>query len=686
MVSIKMLTAVAAVMAVPCTFAATGKNPGQPNIRTMNGKVLFDTGSGAILTLESSQPLSCPEQKTTPAPPSPPKKEAITATVAADKVGWFEAAPELMPRYSEPGADRYVYALGVGLGGKLFYNPRAKRVFECKFVALGGSKSKLETTSGFVVKSKEMHGEMFYDVACLVPEVSQPPAKYTLSVHYKGESIEFIGAKGNSDFELTSYVTKFSYSGSKGVVTVTGAGLDSAGKYKCVFLHAGANTDATASVVDTTQATCPVPAFTSSKREAAVKVSLFDLSLKAAVKLQGSANEIAVDTCADGVKNNAETDVDCGGSQCPGCGVQKACGKKSDCDSQEELICESKKCIVPDKDGDGQSEAEGDCDDTNPKIYKGAKEVRDGLDNDCDGKGMDGDFETSALGKGVLANGHPVTSQSEWEFTEFILKKGLNMRPFNAQNPFTIWSIKKAVIAGDVNFFGGGGARSIQAYSYKNVEGGQAGPGGNNHEGATGPGGCNNQGNSNFAGKGPGGGVAAQCTSYGPGGSGAGHQAQGATGGRSPNYGGPPGGKAYGSDDKPTMSPGSGGGAGAYGSARNQGGSAGGGGGGTFHLVAPSIEVSGQIFVNGGNGGTQGGNSGDGGTGGGGSGGTVWLESSDKKGTIKVTGVINAAGGKGGRILHRGGTGGNGSEGRIWYNRDVGTAGNLVGWKKKYSD
>ena len=70
---------------------------------------------GAILTLESSQPLSCPAQKTTTqgtttaAPPAPPKKEAVKATVAADKVGWFEAAPELMPRYSEPGVDRYVY-------------------------------------------------------------------------------------------------------------------------------------------------------------------------------------------------------------------------------------------------------------------------------------------------------------------------------------------------------------------------------------------------------------------------------------------------------------------------------------------------------------------------------------------------------------------------------------------------
>jgi hypothetical protein len=39
-----------------------------------------------------------------------------------------------------------------------------------------------------------------------------------------------------------------------------------------------------------------------------------------------------------------------------------------------------------DRDGDGQSIAQGDCDDTNPAVKKGAVEIcGDGLDNDCDG-------------------------------------------------------------------------------------------------------------------------------------------------------------------------------------------------------------------------------------------------------------------------------------------------------------
>ena len=314
-------------------------------------------------------------------------------------------------------------------------------------------------------------------------------------------------------------------------------------------------------------------------------------------------------------------------------------------------ICEGKKCIVPDKDGDGQSEAEGDCDDSNPKVFKGAKEVRDGLDNDCDGKGMDGDFDLNKV------NG---ASQTEWEFTEFKLTASQQLRPMSMKSPVTFYSVKKAVVekGAKVAFQGATGARSIQAYTYRDVAGGVAGPGAGSNRGATGPGGCHSQNHPSYRGIGTGGGQHAQCTSYGPGGSGAGHQAKGGQGGRSPNHNGPPGGNAYGSDSTPALSPGSGGGAGGYGGARNQGGSAGGGGGGTFRLVAPSIDIKGEISVRGGDGGMQGGNSGDGGTGGGGSGGTIWLTVSDPKGTLSVTGTCVAEGGKGGRILYRGGTGG----------------------------
>ena len=40
----------------------------------------------------------------------------------------------------------------------------------------------------------------------------------------------------------------------------------------------------------------------------------------------------------------------------------------------------------PDRDGDGLTEADGDCDDRDPWVYPDAEEWPDGADNDCDGQ------------------------------------------------------------------------------------------------------------------------------------------------------------------------------------------------------------------------------------------------------------------------------------------------------------
>lgn len=46
-------------------------------------------------------------------------------------------------------------------------------------------------------------------------------------------------------------------------------------------------------------------------------------------------------TCSDSVKNQAETDVDCGSTTCPQCNVGKKCQINSDCTTG---ICKSFIC------------------------------------------------------------------------------------------------------------------------------------------------------------------------------------------------------------------------------------------------------------------------------------------------------------------------------------------------------
>jgi len=71
--------------------------------------------------------------------------------------------------------------------------------------------------------------------------------------------------------------------------------------------------------------------------------SAVDAGVDAAAPDAGAADVVveAPDTCADGVKDGAETDVDCGGGACPSCADGRACAAKSDCQS---LACSAGVC------------------------------------------------------------------------------------------------------------------------------------------------------------------------------------------------------------------------------------------------------------------------------------------------------------------------------------------------------
>lgn len=55
-------------------------------------------------------------------------------------------------------------------------------------------------------------------------------------------------------------------------------------------------------------------------------------------------NTCAAPECSDTVKNGNESDIDCGGGQCPGCPVGNACAIGKDCKS---AVCENGACVAP---------------------------------------------------------------------------------------------------------------------------------------------------------------------------------------------------------------------------------------------------------------------------------------------------------------------------------------------------
>ena len=67
-----------------------------------------------------------------------------------------------------------------------------------------------------------------------------------------------------------------------------------------------------------------------------------------------------VNPCADGIKNNEETDVDCGGLTCAKCALGRACLSGSDClkNSCQNQVCSEPSCTNGAMDGE---ETAPDC-------------------------------------------------------------------------------------------------------------------------------------------------------------------------------------------------------------------------------------------------------------------------------------------------------------------------------------
>jgi hypothetical protein len=131
----------------------------------------------------------------------------------------------------------------------------------------------------------------------------------------------------------------------------------------CSFKVIAAGTGAKLVCKNGAAGTCPAPPTTTTSSVTTTSTSIASTtstSSSTTTSTSSSTTTTAAATCVDGIQNQDETDVDCGGTICPTCTPGDSCLVGTDCDSSvcTGLICQAASCTDGVENG---SETDIDC-------------------------------------------------------------------------------------------------------------------------------------------------------------------------------------------------------------------------------------------------------------------------------------------------------------------------------------
>lgn len=266
-------------------------------------------------------------------------------------LGFSTAAPGRRMGPAGVGAVRELSIAGIGFDQ--LNSPELDTLFSCRVTSVSNASAAVNSAPTGVSPGDGANGAP--RVVCSLPSWPHPLGQATVQLNYLGNAtstaVPFQGALGGNVLTFVQSYDQATLNHTAMVVTVTGVGFAPGDNLTCGYAAGGVSATVQAVALNTTTIVCDsIPAGRLRLGDG------YNVPIMVTVMNPGGAamafggvtggNVVTlVDSCADGILDGNETDVDCGGAgRCSRCAMSDNCRVPADCDSG--LTCEAGQCAV----------------------------------------------------------------------------------------------------------------------------------------------------------------------------------------------------------------------------------------------------------------------------------------------------------------------------------------------------